>query len=65
MDENKIQNIVSDPQNFNNQELMVSMDFLSDEHEKTKELIINLTYKLDKLESSYNKILGEYKKRNK
>lgn len=41
------------------------MDILSDEHSKTKELIISLTYKLDKLEESYNKVLNEFKNRRK
>jgi hypothetical protein len=41
------------------------MDFLQDDFEKTKELIIKLTHHLDSTENAYNKILEEYKKRNK
>lgn len=65
MDNEKIQKIVSEPSSHTNQELMTSMDILSDEHSKTKELIISLTYKLDKLEESYNKVLNEFKNRRK
>jgi hypothetical protein len=42
---------------------MECMDILANEHEKVKESIIQMTYQVDKLENSYNKILEEYKKR--
>ena len=40
------------------------MDSLSDEFEKTKNLIISLTHHLDKTEEVYNIFLKEHKKRN-
>lgn len=59
----KIEKIISEPNSFNNRELMECMDVLANEHEKVKETLIKLTYQIDKLENSYNKILEEYKKR--
>ena len=41
-----------------------NMDLLSDEFEKTKNLIISLTHHLDKTEEVYNIFLKEHKKRN-
>jgi ribosomal protein S17E len=41
-----------------------NMDLLTDEFEKTKNLIINLTHHLDKTEEVYNIFLKEHKKRN-
>lgn len=41
-----------------------NMDSLSDEFEKTKNLIISLTHHLDKTEEVYNVFLKEHKKRN-
>jgi hypothetical protein len=41
-----------------------NMDSLSDEFEKTKNLIISLTHHLDKTEEVYNIFLKEHKKRN-
>ena len=35
------------------------MDFLNDDFQETKEMIINLTYHLDNIEEMYNKILKE------
>ena len=63
MDLEKIEKIVLEPSNFNNKELMECMDILSNEHEKVKETIIKLTFQIDKLESSYNKVLEEFKNR--
>jgi|694.fasta_scaffold107919_3 hypothetical protein len=63
IDLEKIEKIISEPSSFNNKELMECMDILANEHEKVKESIIQMTYQVDKLENSYNKILEEYKKR--
>ena len=41
-----------------------NMDLLSDEFEKTRNLIISLTHHLDKTEEVYNIFLKEHKKRN-
>jgi hypothetical protein len=39
------------------------MDYINEEFEKTKKSLITLTYYLDNLETTYNKILKEYQKR--
>ena len=39
------------------------MDFLQNDFEKTKDLILKLTKHLDTTEDSYNKVFEEYKKR--
>jgi hypothetical protein len=39
------------------------MDFLSQDFEKTKDLLVKLTYHLDNTEKNYNKLLEEYQKR--
>ena len=44
---------------------MECMDFLSNEHEELKNTILKLTYHLDEVEFSYNKILEEFKNRTK
>jgi hypothetical protein len=53
----------SDIENKSNKDLIQSMDYLNNEFDKTKNSIINLTYYLDNIELSYNKILKEYQKR--
>jgi len=49
---------------LSNATLENQMDLLVDEFERTKNLIINLTYHLDKTEELYNTFLKEHKKRN-
>jgi hypothetical protein len=39
------------------------MDFLNDDFQETKEMIINLTYHLDNIEELYNRILKEHESR--
>lgn len=58
-----LEDIVSDYKNKSNKDLVKVMDFLSSEFDKTKDGIIKLTYYLDNIESTYNKILKEYQKR--
>ena len=65
MDPNKIKEIINDSKNQSNIDLIECMDFLSNEHEKLKDTILKLTYHLDEVEFSYNKILEEYKNRTK
>jgi protein required for attachment to host cells len=40
------------------------MDFLNEDFEKTKDLLIKLSTHLDITKDSYNKLYEEYKKRN-
>ena len=65
MEPNKINEIINDPKNQSNIDLMECMDFLSNEHEELKNTILKLTYHLDEVEFSYNKILEEFKNRTK
>jgi hypothetical protein len=59
----KIKEILIDHKSKSNKDLVLAMDFLSKEFDTTKQLVIELTKKLDKLESTYNKILKEYESR--
>jgi len=64
MDE-KIKNTIINYKSSPNKDLIIAMDFLNEDFEKTKKLIIELTKHLDGLESNYNNILIEYQKRTK
>ena len=46
-----------------NKELLEKLFKLKNEFDKTKSLIVNLTYHLDKVEKAYNQINDEMKKR--
>jgi|TARA_Y100000310_G_scaffold162144_1_gene162089 septation ring formation regulator EzrA len=46
-----------------NKEILSEMSSLKEEFDKTKSLLINLTHHLDNLESAYNKLNEEIKKR--
>lgn len=59
MDINELKDIVENVQNKPNKALLESRDFLFDEFNKTKELIIDLTHHLDAVESWYNAVNKE------
>lgn len=59
----KIKEILVEYKSKPNKDLVVALDFLSKEFDETKKLVIELTKKLDKIESTYNKILKEYESR--
>jgi len=63
MDKNIIIETIKDFENSTNKNLEYTLKSLSIEFEETKKLVINLTHHLDNVESNYNKILKEYKKR--
>ena len=63
MDELKVLDILKNYNNSTNKELTETMDFLKEDFEKTKDLLIKLTYHLDSTENAYNKVFEEYKKR--
>lgn len=63
MESEEIKDILSNYKNKPNKSLASVMDFLKEDFEKTKELIIKLTLHLDNTEKEYNKIYDEYKKR--
>ena len=56
--------ILKDYKNKPNKELTDVLDFLQEDFDKTKNLLVKLTYHLETTENSYNKILEEYKKRS-
>jgi hypothetical protein len=55
--------IIKDFKNHPNKDLIKAMDLIIQDFEYTKNTVINLTRHLDKLESTYNKILKEYNDR--
>lgn len=63
MEPKEVLKILSDYKNSSNKDLMLVMDFLQNDFEKTKDLILKLTKHLDTTEDSYNKVFEEYKKR--
>lgn len=65
MEQEKILDILKNYKNKSNKDLISVLDFLYDDFNKTKELIVKLTHHLDSTESSYNKILQEINNRTK
>jgi hypothetical protein len=65
MDKNKIIEIANNCENTQNKLLVESRDFLIDEFEKTKKIIIDLTRHLESIESLYDKINNELDRRTK
>lgn len=65
MDEDRIKKIIVEYESRPNKDLVEAMDFLQNDFEDTKKAIIRLTRHLDGTEAVYNKLLKEYKKRNK
>ena len=63
MESQRLIEIANDVENKSNKDLMIVADELSEEFEKTKELIIDLTRHLDGVESLYNKVNKEIEKR--
>jgi hypothetical protein len=64
MEIEKFKSIINDIENSPNKDLTSVMDFINEDFVKTKNSIINLTFYLDNLEITYNKVLKEYQKRN-
>lgn len=65
MEKRIIEEIVNDRINQPNTKILETLIFLTEKHEETKNNIIKLSYELDDVEQYYNKLLEEYKKRNK
>lgn len=65
MDINKIIEIAKDVENKPNKDLFSTLEILSEEFEKTKTLIIDLTRHLESVEDLYNKINNEIGKRTR
>jgi hypothetical protein len=65
MEVKKIFEIVGDVENKSNKDLLTVISELEIEFKKTKELIIDLTHHLERIEDLYNKTNNELSKRTK
>jgi hypothetical protein len=65
MDVEKLIDVTKDYENKSNKDLFDAVNLLYEEHEKTKELIIELTKHLENVEFYYNKVNDEVGKRIK
>jgi len=65
MKNEEILEILKDYRNKSNKDLTDAMNFLFEDFNKTKDLILKLTYHLDSTENSYNKLLEEINNRTK
>lgn len=65
MNKDKLIEITSDVENKSNKDLFMSLEHLSDEFEKTKQLIIDLTRHMEVIEELYDKVNNEILKRTK
>lgn len=65
MDKEKYIEIATDSENRSNKELVEARDFFISEFDELKMVIIDLTRKLEAVETLYNKINGELNKRYK
>lgn len=65
MDVEKLIDVTKDYENKSNKDLFDAVNLLYEEHEKTKELIIELTKHLENVEYYYNKVNDEVGKRLK
>ena len=59
----EVSEIIADIKNRGNSDLTKVMDFLSEDFEETKEMILSLTKHLDNIEELYNKLLKEHETR--
>lgn len=59
----RIKNVVKDLKNQPNKELEFVLEFLTNDFTQTKTALIELTKRLDVVESTYNKVLEEYERR--
>jgi hypothetical protein len=65
MDKEKYIEIATDSENRSNKDLVEARDFFINEFDELKIVIIDLTRKLEVVETLYNKINGELNKRYK
>lgn len=65
MEKEKIIEVIEDLENKSNKDLYETADFLYNEFENTKELIISLTRHMDTVEEMHNKVNSEIEKRSK
>jgi len=60
----RVNKILKEINDSTNNELLFALNFLNEDYEKTKEMVINLTKHLDNIEIVYNKVLKEHEKRH-
>jgi galactitol-specific phosphotransferase system IIB component len=65
MDSEKIIEIANDAKNKSNKDLFLAIEKLTEEFEKTKTLIIDLTRHLESIENLHNNVSKELSKRTK
>jgi hypothetical protein len=65
MEINKVIEIANDSTNRSNKELVDARDFLIEEFNKTKDVIIELTRQLESVETLYNNVNSELNNRYK
>lgn len=65
MEKEKVLEISQDVENKSNKDLFSAVEFLVEEFEKTKELIIDLTRHLDSIGQLHEKINNEIEKRTR
>jgi len=63
MDLEELKKIVNEYESRPNKDIIKVMDHINEEFETTKKNLIKMTYYLDNLEITYNKLLKEYQKR--
>ena len=56
--------VIDNPSVSSNSELVLAMDVIQSDFTNLKDKLIKITYQLDTLEETYNKLLTEYNKRN-
>ena len=61
----KVLQIIKEHKTSSNKDLTLAMDYLQEDFEFTKKLVLKGTEQLDRLELTYNTILKEYQKRIK
>jgi hypothetical protein len=63
MEKEKLLNIIENAKDKSNKDLLDAEGFLFEEHEKTKELIIELTRHLDGIADLHSKVVEEIENR--
>ena len=61
----KVLQIIKEHKTSSNKDLILAMDYIMEDFEFTKKLVLKGTEQLDKSELTYNTVLKEYQKRIK
>ena len=61
----KVLQIIKEHKTSSNKDLILAMNYIMEDFEFTKKIVIDSTLHLDKLELTYNTVLKEYQKRTK